>query len=301
MYLNVKKFQGSKPILYGLNTMSAPYGVSLKAADVLMDSDNRRALIEGMFLADVDGTVRLLPRTRVQTTTVSGASTMTIKTPTSQFKVGDVLYLYGTARVGFDGAIASGDRVTLSLGNFDYTVTAAGGTTLANLGALFVSTHASALLAQQGAVIYPSAVGSSMVIVAKDNYSLSVSATGNGTSTAASALTITAPTRLGRNALPIGTVQSIGDESPTKTRVITFTSAIPNVITDVVLADSIVGTRVSKLLGIYPDVIDLTEETLKHIAPIISADGVYKRNLPYIDEAIVAEMPNLRINDFFYK
>jgi len=301
MFLNVKKLQSEKPILYGLNTMSAPFGVTLKAEDIMPNSDLRRALLEGMFVADVAGTVRLLPRTRTSVTTVADTNTITVKSPCGQFKVGDALYLYGVARVGFSGAIASGDRVTLMIESTDYTVTATGGTTLANLGALFVSTHAEAISANQGAVIYPNAAGTGMVVVGTDNYKIQVTASGNGTSTASSALTISCPTRMGRDSLPIGTIQSIAAESPTKTRVITLAANIPNNISTVITANSIVGTAVTRLIGIVPDALDLTDEPRKHVAPITAADGVYKRNLPYIDEGIVEELSDLHINAFFYK
>jgi hypothetical protein len=69
----------------------------------------------------------------------------------------------------------------------------------------------------------------------------------------------------------------------------------------VITANSIVGTAVTRLIGIVPDALDLTDEPRKHVAPITAADGVYKRNLPYIDEGIVEELSDLHINAFFYK
>ncbi len=62
-----------------------------------------------------------------------------------------------------------------------------------------------------------------------------------------------------------------------------------------------IGTKVNMHLGIYPDPLDFTDEPLMHLAPIAQADGVYERNLPYIDEQLKRIYSDLNIKKYFYR
>ena len=291
MFLKVKKFNAEVPILYGLNSMSSPFGVSMVADDILSDKDNYKSVPEGMFVVEVDGVIRFLPRTRLSVATATNSPSVTLKFPTCSFKVGDTLYGQAAGRVVFGGAVDNGEVVTLNIGGKNYSVTTAS-TALADLPALFVTDHAAALSAE-GITITALASTSTLEVKATDVYVISgMSASGKLTVS-----TNTPDGSVGMYMMPLGSIASIGPELSDKTRVVTLAANAAYVLP----VDSPVGVAVDKYIGIYPDALDFTEEPLRHVAPIVEADGVYESNLPYVDKGVKRQLPSLRINKSFYK
>lgn len=282
MYLSVKKFEGGKPIVFGLNTMRTPYGVVLKASLLQADSEGRKTSPEGSFIVDIDGVIRFLPRAKVASAAAGGATSITVNTPNNAFAVGDVLYMYGVTKVALSGSITSGAVLSLAI-NGDIYATTSANTTLTALATLFVTNHASALLAKG---ITVTASGASLVFVGDVSIE-GESSTGDTIVNVNGGMSMTA----------IGSIQSISAQNANKQRVITL--AAPAVVA--VPLGAAVGPKINKYLGIYPDPLDLTDEPVRHIAPIVEADGVYELNLPYVDSHIKAALPDLRINKKFYK
>lgn len=291
MFLKIKKFNAEVPILYGLNSMRAPYGVNMVADDILMDAEGQKTVPEGMFIVEVDGDVRFLPRTRLKVAAATNSPNITIKSPTCSFKTGDTLFAGAYGRVVFGGSVAASDVITLRIGNVSYSVTSAG-TSLTAIPGLFVTAHAAALSAR-GITITALGSTSTLEVKATDVYVVS------GMSSAGT-LTVTTSTpngEAGMFMMPIGSILSIGAEQADKSRVITLAANAAYSLP----ADSPVGVRVDKYIGIYPDALDFTEEPLRHVAPIVEADGVYESNLPYVDASLKREFEQLRINKSFYK
>lgn len=301
-FIRVQKFNNGKPIIFGLNRIATPYSVVAKDSVVLPNADSLKLVTEGSFVAQVGNEVRFLPRTRVKGTsgagningTATNSAQLTLKAPSFSFKVGDVLYPQGCyGELVFAGTFTAGDVYTVRVGTANYSITAPASPTAATVAALFVSTHATALLAagvmatQRGSSGSVSLFGTDSYPVATASSSGSVSITLNTTDTG----------YLGDSILPLGTILSIGPASASGERVITLVANAAYVIP----ANAILGVAIDKHLGIYPEPLDLTAEPIQHIAPIAECDGVYEQNLPYVDEQLKRIHTQLYINKRFYK
>lgn len=293
MYLTVKKYDNGKPILYGLNSMRAPFGASIASADVQPDIDGQKSVPEGSFLVAVGNKVRFLPRARMAVAAVTTLPTLTVRGTSQNFLVGDVLHVVGGyGEVTFGGTIASGDTVAIKLGDSVYAVTSTGSTAPALVTA-FITANAAALLAQ-GITVTQKGSSGTMVIVSDNSEAISYSAS-NGATTVS--INTTEPGYLGDNIMPIGTIASVGQIQTNGQRIITLAAnAAYNVPVNVP-----VGVMVKEFLGIYNLPVDLTLSPKEHIAPIVEADGVYEQNLPYIDDQLKRRFANLRIFKRFYK
>lgn len=293
MFLKTRTYDNGKPILYGLNQMRAPYGVTMNGDDVQLDKENKRAVQEGSFVVQVGNKVRFLPRARANAAITTTLPTIVLKSTSQYFLAGDVIHMVaGFGEVTFTGAVASGDTAAIKLGDVLYTVTSPGAS-LPALAAAFITANTVALTAA-GINVTQKGTSATLVIVAKDSYAIT-------TSTSSGALTIavntTEPGFLGDNILPLGTILSIAPAVANGTRTVTLAApAAYNVPMDVP-----VGVMVGKYIGIYPDPIDFTETPKEHIAPIVEADGVYEHNLPYVDEQLKRRFEDLRIEKRFYK
>jgi hypothetical protein len=293
MYLTVKKYDNGKPILYGLNSMRAPFGASIKAADLQADIDGQKTVPEGSFLVAVGDKVRFLPRARAATAVVTTLPTVTLKGTSQNFLPGDVLHVVGGyAEVTFSGAIAAADTVALKIGDSTYAVTSAGAAFPALVTA-FIAANSAALLAQ-GITVTQKGSSGTMVIVSDDSHAINYSASNGSTIVT---INSTEAGFLGDNIIPLGTIASVGPIAANGQRVITLlANAAYNVPVSVP-----VGVMVKEFLGIYNLPIDLTLSPKEHIAPIVEADGVYEQNLPYIDAQLKRRFANLRIFKRFYK
>jgi len=287
MFLKIKKYQGEKPILYGLNSMQAPYGVSMKEDEILSNKEGHKTVPEGMFVVDVEGVVRFLPRTRITAAVTTSDNSIVVKSPHCSFKVGDTLYAQAYGRVSLDGTSGANHVLTIKIGSDSYSTAVDSAISAAAVTA-FVSEHAADLLLKN-IVVMAGANPSVIEIYASDQHDLAASCTGGSLSTII--------TPLGPSLTPLGSVASISAIDGNGYRTITFAGTLAYDLP----AESPVGTTVNKYLGIFPDALDFTEEPFRHLAPIISADGVYERNLPYVDMSIKRALDGLHINKYFYK
>jgi hypothetical protein len=293
MFLKIESYDNGKPIIYGLNNMRAPYGVTMTAEDIQMDIEGHKSIPEGSFVVGVGDKVRFLPRARVGTAIATSSASVVLSSPGQTFLVNDVVHFVGGfAEITFGGAVAASDTVGIKIGDALYTVTSAG-TSLATLAASFVTDNAAALLS---AGITVTQKGSSATLVFMSTESLPVSYYASNGATSVTVAS-TEPGYLGDHILPLGTVLAIGPVLPDGTRTLTLAA---NAAYDVPVGCS-VGVMVDKYLGIYPDPLDFTRTPREHIAPIVEADGVYEQNLPYVDEQLKRRFDALRINKRFYK
>jgi hypothetical protein len=293
MYLKIEAYDNGKPILYGLNNMRAPYGVSMLAEDIQLDVEGKKSIPEGSFVVGVGEKVRFLPRARNSVAVASSSPSVVFSTPAQTFLVGDVLhFLGGFAEITFGGAVATGDTVGIKLGDVVYAVTSAG-TSLATLAASFVTAN-SAALAAVGVNVTQKGSSSTLVFMSVESLPVAYYASNGATSVT---VATTEPGYLGDHILPIGTVLAVGPALTNGTRTITLAA---NAAYNVPVGCSI-GVMVDRYLGIYPEPLDFTRSPRDHIAPIVEADGVYEQNLPYIDEQLKRRFDDLRINKRFYK
>jgi hypothetical protein len=273
--------------------MRAPFGASIKSADLQPDIDGQKTVPEGSFLVSVGDKVRFLPRARAATAVITTLPTVTLKSTSQNFLPGDILHVVaGYAEVSFSGAIAAGDTVAIKLGTTTYAVTATA-TTFPALVTAFITANSVALLAN-GITVTQKGTSGTMIIVSDDSESITYSAS-NG-STVVSVNTTEAG-YLGDNIIPLGTIVAVGPIATNGQRVVTLAAnASYNVPVNVPI-----GVLVDTFLGIYNLPIDLTQSPKEHIAPIVEADGVYEQNLPYVDAQLKRQFANLRIFKKFFK
>ncbi len=114
MYLTTQKFiRNGKAIIFNAAAKKVAIdGVEIKSADVQLDSLGVASIPEGSFIATTgtsgERVARFLPRTRLNAATATNSPTISLKTPCSQFKVGDVLYAkHCFARIKFVGTFAT--------------------------------------------------------------------------------------------------------------------------------------------------------------------------------------------------
>jgi hypothetical protein len=257
-------------------------GVEIKSADIQLNSEGIAAVPEGSFIAHVGGAAgsydaRFLPRTRLNAATATNSPTISLKTPCSQFKVGDVLYAkHSFARIKFIGTFATGDVITARIAGVTYSATVGATQTGAGAAADFATANAAALLT---AGITFAQVGSTAVatIYANDSYDVYFATSG-----AAGQVVVetTEAGYLGDNLTPLGTILAIGAENATTgVRSVTLAANAAQALP----INTIVGVNVVDVLGLYPDPVDLTNEPVRHFAVISEIAGIYQNNLPYID------------------
>lgn len=295
MYLKIKKYNNGKPIIYGLDRFSAPFGVNMAAADILPASDYKQEIPEGMFVVQVGAKARFLPRAKTKFAVATNSANVTLKAPCFSFAVGDVLYAKACfAEVAFNGSYATGDVVTLVIDGVSYSATVGATQTGAGAAAAFVSANSAALLTA-GVTVAAKGSTNTITLIGTDAYSIAAYASAGGASIQ---VNTTDAGYLGDHPVPLGTILSIAAASSVdESRVVTLAAnaayALP--------AGVSVGVTVDKFLGIYPDPLDFTDEAVWHIAPIYEANGVYESNLPYVDGQVKRNLSLLNINKYFYK
>lgn len=294
VYLKIRSFDNDKPIIYGMNKMTAPFGVQMSGDDITADSTGIKKVNEGMFLVGVGNKVRFLPRTRLKLASATNSAQLTLKTPSFQFLPGDVLYATaGYARVTFSGTLTAGDVYVIKIGDTNYSVTAPGSPTLDSVVDAFITDNTAALTTA-GITVRQIGTSGTVEVIAKDSYAID---TLSSSGTVELTVNSTEKGYLGEHLLPLGTIQSIATANTAGERVVTLVANAAYVLP----AETPVGVRVTKYLGIYPLHLDFTEEPNVHLAPITGCDGVYEHNLPYCDEQLKRVFHQLNINKRFYR
>jgi hypothetical protein len=287
-FLKVTEFENGKPILFGQNSSRTPFSVAVKAVDIQPNSQAKKVIAEGSFIAAVGSDIRVLPRTKAKNATATNSAIVALKAPCQTFKVGDVLRaMAGYAEINLSGAAATGDTVTVRVNRINYSITVAGTQTIAAAATLVAAlTIPNVTLTQVGST-------GKIIAVAQDSFSLAVTSSNAALVTT---VTSTEPGFFGNQFLPLGTIQSISAANSSEERDITLSGNAAYVVP----ANTIIGVDVEKLLGVYPEQLDLTDLPVVHVAPVYHADGVYEKNLPYVDAQIKRVLHGLNINKQFY-
>jgi hypothetical protein len=274
--------------------------VQINSADIQLNAEGKVVAPEGSFISTTgtsgERVARFLPRTRLNAATATNSPTIQLKSPCSQFKVGDVLYAkHCYARIKFIGTFATGDVITAKIAGVTYSATVGATQTGAGAAADFATANAAALLT---AGITYAQVGSTAVatIYANDSYDVYFTTSG-----AAGQVVVetTEAGYLGDNLTPLGTILAIGAENATTgVRSVTLAANAAQALP----INSIVGINVAEVLGLYPDPVDLTGEPKRDVAVISEIAGIYQNNLPYIDLQLKRQFGlHLHIKPFFNK
>lgn len=303
MYLTSTKIvKQGKAIIYNAAAKKvAVDGVELKPTDLQLNTEGLAVAPEGSFIATVGSTegsltARFLPRTRLNAATATNSPTISLKSPCSQFKVGDVLFAkHSYALVKFIGTFATGDTITARIGRVTYSATVGATQTGAGAVADFITANAAALLTA-GITIAQVSSTAAATIYANDSYDVYFTSSG-----AASQIVVntTEAGFLGNNLTPLGTILAIGAENATTgVRSVTLAANAAQALP----INTIVGTDVYEVLGLYPDPVDLTNEPVRHFAVISEIAGIYENNLPYIDKQLKRRFGlHLHIKPYFNK
>ncbi len=191
MYLKVKEYGNGKPILYGLNSMRAPFGCMMRATDIQPDANGKKAVTEGQFVVEVAGSTRFLPRAKTIGTfasntmaTATNANTVRVAAPCNQFKPGDVLFaVAGFMELVFGGTFTAGDTLSVSINNVVYAVTVPASPTAQSVAIAFVTANDTALRAV-GIVATVKGASGTVQMYATDSWKVDVfSSNGNTTIT----------------------------------------------------------------------------------------------------------------------
>lgn len=290
MYLKTESYLGGKPILFGQTASRTPYSVAVKASDILPDANGKRLVPEGSFVVSIKGEIRFLPRARVVGNLNSASPNITVASPCSFFKPGDDIFLYFGAGIQFSGTPVAGDVVFLNIGGLYQEITATEGMTLLQL------CQAIASLNFPGYGLGVSNVGR-VNIQGTDHFAVTVGLKTQSINSTLLGYTVPDKTSRYKDFSRVMTIDSISSPNNQGNRVITLTQ---NSFFTTTLPGQVIGVPVDKFIGIYPEPLDFTKEPVKHIAPIYHADGVYEKNLPYIDGSIKLELPGLNIEKRFY-
>jgi hypothetical protein len=287
-FWNIQRpYRQDKPIV-GSHYFSAEKSVTLSRDNVGLNQYGVQAVPAGLFIANVGGVDRFLPRDSVRTGALVASATTVINVNLPEvFKTGDVLYaLEPQGLITAALTWAAGDTATIrftepSLGiDVSYTHTQVG----ANLAALDDEIVAALNLSTNPLSKYARfEVGTSGQIVV---FSKGLVFTITVDSTTAGDGTLVATTQL--NAAPrlIGTVASVSGTGRTVT--LAAASAVALAVSGKF------GTLTQEIYGLYNHSIDFTDRPLCTIKAIDRCDRIYTVALPYFDQQLMVRFPRLK-------
>jgi hypothetical protein len=263
-------YQVDSPILRSVQNIESVQGITIESANVGISPNAKKTFPAGMFLAQVNGVNRFLPRTRVTTAVASGVNQLVVD-HANVFRIGDVVQrLEQTATITVAGTWVVGDVVLVSYdkGSFSYTVDSTVAANIAQgIANVINAQNVSVAATVAGAVVTLSSVNGSYLTAT--------------TNSAAGTLTIVGYAAAGF----IGTITAINYE----TRQLTFAA---NISGDVAQG-ALIGVGVNKVYGLYRNSVDFSDKGACILSAISGADGVYSRALPYLDSDLVARFPRI--------
>lgn len=281
-YWNVQKPFNQDRVAVGSIYFNAVRAVSIDTANIGLNVDGNKVVPSGLFLSEVDGKVRFLPRDYAQAAITTADTTIQVSMP-EIFLTGDDLYHLEAEGLVTVTVGAVGDKVSIRFVdaanglNIGYTH-AQVGTTLAELTTelLTVLNDSSNPLAEY-ARFESDTDGEIKIFSTGARYTIEASAEGGTSATVTNQLDTA--TKL------IGRVQSV--DFANKTITLEAASGV-----DVSLGGRI-GTNVDQIFGLYNHSKDFTQMLFCDLKAIERADRVYKSGLPYFDTQIALQFPNM--------
>jgi hypothetical protein len=287
-FWNIQRpFNQDKPVI-GSHYFSAEKSVTLSATYVGLNEYGVKAVPAGLFIANVGGIDRFLPRDTVRTTAITGSSSTAIKVNYPElFRAGDVLYaLEPEGLITLSGTWAADDTVTIrfseaSLGiNIQSTLTSGGALSAfddAAVAELNLSTNPLSKYAR----FEVGTTGQIKVFSKGLVFTMSVTEGADDVSGAAAVTTQLAPApRL------IGTVSNV--DYANKELDLGAAAAVS------LAAGGQLGTLTQEIYGLYNHSVDFTDRPLCTLKAIDRCDRVYTTALPYFDHQLMARFPRLK-------
>ena len=274
MFARYGTTNSEKAIITYPRNVRVPYHVPMTGKHISPNPQGRRALVEGHFVSKKDGVHRFLPRGKV--VAPPSGNRLKIANP-YVFVPGDVLQIVNPmATLTVSGVGEAG--ITLKNQTFKYTpVGAANATEAATMIAKYFNALPSItkdleLVAEGTNMYFYSPIGQPLV-------TFTPSGTLGTTETTTALVTA-----------PIGTIQAIDIETEE------FILAAP--VSGTVPVGSSIGVPQDEVLGIYPHSVDFTDGgILGQNIGIVEEAKIYKLHLPYYDNSLMYECPNLEARE----
>lgn len=269
-FINRRNFSEEKQIFWFAEGNVTTKNVAVTNEFLSPDAEGLKLVNAGMFVADVAGDIRFLPRLTLTAATSTGSKSV-VGTPVVPFVAGDVLYVVEPqATVTIGGTVAEGDVVTITINGIPVTATAAT-TTLADLVALAAANINSNTQVKDlvkaivsGGVIYLYAidgVSTYSIAVAETSSAVTIAVGGSATQFAYGAA--------------IGTVASVSVATNTITLEANASAVVP--------IGAHLGVRVNSVLGLDNHQREFNYETTQNFGLFTESNGVKENLLPYVD------------------
>jgi hypothetical protein len=281
-YWNVQKPFNQDRVSVGSVYFNAVRAVSIDTANIGLNPQGEKVVPSGLFLSEVAGNVRFLPRDYSKTEITTSSPAVEVAMP-ELFLVGDAIYHLEDEGLVTVEAGDVGDKVTIRFTDsangisVGYTHTQVG-TTDAQLTAELLSVLNSDTNPLSTYARFESAVaGAIKVFSTGARYVISASATGTATATAT--------TQLGTSTKLIGTIASI--DHANGRLILAANSAVA------FSAGARIGTFVDQVFGLYNHSKDFRNMLYCDLKVIERCDRVYKSGLPYFDTQLALQFPNM--------
>ena len=269
-FINRRNFNEEKQIFWFAEGNVTTKNVAVTNEFLSPDAEGLKLVNAGMFVADVAGDIRFLPRLTLTAATGTG-SKFVVGTPVVPFVAGDVLYVVEPqATVTIGGTVAEDDVVTITINGIPVTATAAT-TTLADLVALAAANINSNTQVKDlvkaivsGGVIYLYAidgVSTYSIAVAETSSAVTIAVGGSATQFA--------------YGTAIGTVASVSVATNTITLEANASAVVP--------IGAHLGVRVNSVLGLDNHQREFNYETTQNFGLFTESNGVKENLLPYVD------------------
>lgn len=268
-------FSTDKAILAFTEGNIANISVTVPDTYIGLNSESRKVVPEGLFVAEVGSAYRFLPRAKV-TQAISSSATTFKMSPYNIFVPGDVLFVndpYVTLTV-----TASAATQTQSITVSGRTATAIATTTNTTTTATEIVTAINNS-AYVNEMIYAVNAANVVYIFSKNGITnIPITEAGTVTATLSGAV-------LTVNTTAIGTISNINPV----TGIVTLAA---NASVDLPIGVGI-GVPVNKILGLHVHSVDYTIATAKSLALYTQAAGVRTQYLPYFDGLIKEIFPKM--------
>ncbi len=286
-FSRTKKYTQDKPILASPNGISKIRSANISRDYLSFDNNGTKSIPAGMFVAKLKNSsgnfiFRPLPRAKVTTAITTSTRELSVGYG-YQFIAGDVLFIH-EPYVEFTIANTNSLTVTFNGRTITSVATGAGNATEAAI------IHARTLNESPfiNKVLRFVAGATKVYAIAKDGYSnIKFAVGGSGSfATTGSNPVITLDTTV-VNTTAIGTVLSV---NPTTGKIV--------LVADSGIAVPVgfnIGVTVESVYGLLDGSYDFTDERPNADAALVSEGNVYLGSLPYFDESIIVDLPELKV------
>lgn len=282
-FWNVEKPFNQDKVSVGSIYFNAVNAVNVDATTVSPNAEGRKIVPAGLFIAQVNGTDRFLPRAKATEVVESGTTQAISVDNTSVFLAGDMLY-----HLEADGLLTveegtAGNTITVRFTeptsglDVAYTHTQVGAT-LAELTAELLSALNSPSSALSEYARFDGNGTDGEIVVHSQGTSFTIAGSATGTATIA-------VTQLDFADKLVGTIASVDP--------VAGVLNLAAVSGQDLNATGLIGTKVDRIYGLYNHSVDFTNRPYCDLKVIERCDRVYKSGLPYYDGSLKARFPNM--------